>query len=256
MKNIKNINELKISNINDVNKKMLNSITVLKENNTFNKVNCFLKTYQIVTNEVINLNSNDNKYFHDFEELQNLDIKFAEEFFKPLNIYLKGNKNNLKETAWNEFFKYINRKDAIPFVVMLLGINSHINGDLAISLYKANVKNHKDFLKINDILINVTNKVLLNLIYNHKDILSIPAMVIPFLSKYEFEKTIVNYRNIAWKNYNNLSTKNYDEYKSEIYKNTNEISKEIIKLFHTNNIFKIMFLSYYLNNIQPKVIDN
>lgn len=235
--------------------KLMNDINLVFEKVIkYKNISCFLYTYLIVTKKVYETNLTDKTYFNNFSLLQKLDIKFAHEFFIALKMYLNNDYDLLKNTAWNTYFNYIQRNDSIAIVNMLLGINAHINGDLAISLIKNGVNDFEDFLKINKILINVTPKILIYLIKNYHDLFSALALMFPLIANFEFKKTIVLWRSIAFENYKILQKSSKLKNKNIIYKQTNLLGIKIINTFHTKNLINFILIPIKMLNVKPKIL--
>src|SRR3989344_1197886 len=109
----------------------------------------FLETYYLVTKRVALKSLENAHFFNDVQEMDRIDIRFAELYFTPLLAFLD---NHAMPKPWNTYFKHCLSPHSKPFVQILLGINAHINADLPCALTELNYTNRKDFLAINKIL--------------------------------------------------------------------------------------------------------
>ncbi|MFB6246438.1 MAG: DUF5995 family protein [Candidatus Pacearchaeota archaeon] len=187
----------------------------------------FLKTYSLVTETVIDRQVSED-YFDDVDSLSDLDIHFASLYFKPLKKHLKSKKNY---KPWRKYFEYSSRADRIEFLNMLLGINSHINGDLPVSLYKTGYTKRKDFLRINDLLKKEISEIMWYLATRKFDLMGLAGVFFREFFVNEFTKIVVKWRDDAWKNSNKLNSKNFDKKVKEIYEKTEKAAKEMIEIF-------------------------
>lgn len=210
--------------------KMESAVAFYDSSKRFFGMASFLKTYLMVTQEVMK-NSLKKSYFKDVEALRKLDVYFASLYFKPAKDFVFGNK---KRIPWRVHFDYCSRKKSLPFVQTLTGINSHINGDLPVTLLKMNYKERKDFLKINQILLGVIPKLMKYLAFERHDFYAAGALIFRKFVVYEFKKVVVRWREDAWKNYLKLKKMNRIKRNYEIWKmrrETEKINKEIIQIF-------------------------
>ncbi|MDQ6985924.1 MAG: DUF5995 family protein [Candidatus Dojkabacteria bacterium] len=84
----------------------------------------FLETYKYVTGEVYL----SRETFNSFPQTENLDIFFANLYFKPIYSFLTEGKMPL---PWRTYLEYCNNNFHNPFLQVLIGICVHINSDLA-----------------------------------------------------------------------------------------------------------------------------
>ncbi|MDP3741669.1 MAG: DUF5995 family protein, partial [bacterium] len=143
------IKDLQRETIFDIVGRMKVLLEFFKRNPRHKNLVPFLKTYYLITKSVAERRLERKKYFADTTGLDRLDAHFADLYFRPLREYLLRGK---MKKPWQTYFKYCERKDGIPFVQMLLGINAHINSDLLTSIVDLKYGNRKDFLTINIIL--------------------------------------------------------------------------------------------------------
>lgn len=203
----------------------------------------FLKTYHLVTKKVSESYLINKDYFEDFEVVEKLDIIFAGEFFKSFANLLDG--KELK--PWHKFYEYSLGGGEVNFLKMMLGINSHINGDLASSLYKSKFQSQNDFIKINDILLEVIPLAMNELVLNYNDIYAFGAMVFKEFTRIEFHNTVVRWRNNAWDLYISSREKSVD--KSEVYAKTENKSEALIAVFNSLDLTKLPELVTKLSSI-------
>jgi len=226
----------KSENIFEVIGKMQTLIEYFKDTKKYNSLLPFLETYYLVTKKVAEKNIQNENYYQNPKALETLDIEFAWQYFISLEKYLKS---KTKKMPWKNYFTYC-EKNKLAFLEMFIGINVHINADLCVTLAKINYKEKKDFKKINKILEELIPKVMRNLAINYKDIFGFGGVVLEDFAKNEFKKIVVKWRNQAWKNSKKLrkdSTK-----KKEIYQMTEDVSKELIRIFSEDLFNPKLFL--------------
>lgn len=214
----------KSRNISEVLVKMELSLSEFRKNPKTKSLEPFLDVYYDVTKSVLEKRFKKN-FYENPKKLEELDIEFSNLYFSPLKKYLEKNK---KLSPWKEYFKYC-EKGHIPFVKMLVGINAHINGDLAEALSKSNYKERKDFLKINKILEKLIPEVMKHLAFEDRDLFGAAGVFLPNLVNKEFKKIIVRWREDAWENSKKLR-KNPEKI-IKIHEQTENVSKEIVKIF-------------------------
>ncbi len=191
---------IKHNNISEVISLMEKSLELFsdeKDKSPENHLIPFLKTYYEVTKAVQFHHSSDEKYFEDYTSMEVLDIVFAELYFHPLADFLE------KEQApspWFNYFEYCKTGRDIPFLQMLLGINVHINGDLANAINKTDYFNKNDFEKINEILLEVLPGILSYLAWKEHDFLGFGGLILKPIYLKAFTDIIVKWRRNAWDN--------------------------------------------------------
>lgn len=192
----------------------------------------FLMTYYYVTKEVADTYITHKHFFTSTKELEKQDVYFASLYFTPLLEFLETGKTN---KPWQTYFRYCKQPEGLPFLQLLLGINAHINGDLCQSISHLHYTYHKDFLLINDILIDVIPKVMQYLAFGHHDIFGTSGMVFKKFMVHKFHRIIKQWRLTAWEN---AQEKNQKQATSYIAKKTEEIGKECIDLFSFTYMFE------------------
>ncbi len=104
--------------------------------------------------------------FADEAYLSTLDVGFAGLYFAAVDGDARG---DAVPHAWAPLFEARGRKGVAPIQFALAGMNAHINHDLALALntacdqrkvtLKRNSAQHRDFLKVNDTLERVQERV-------------------------------------------------------------------------------------------------
>jgi hypothetical protein len=98
------------------------------------------------------------KKFDDNERMERLDVYFADRYLEAWHQYRNGEKTT---KSWRRAFDAAQKNDLIVFQHLLLGVNAHINLDLAIAAAKTSpgiaIKEMKhDFDLINKIIASLT----------------------------------------------------------------------------------------------------
>lgn len=231
---ILNINTKK-ENIFDIIGKMQVLLDELKKFPYHKGLMPFLETYYLVTKKVAEKNIEHKHYYKNYNQLEKLDLHFASLYFKPLNSYLKK-REYIK--PWQTYFKYCKDSNGIPFVQMLLGINVHINADLLTSLVYLDYKEKTDFLAINTVLKDTIPEVMKFLAFKEKDFFGFSGLLFKKFITTEFKDIVVKWRLNTYKNSLILNNRNIQRYRPIIYEQTENISKDIIKIFNSPYSFK------------------
>jgi hypothetical protein len=227
--------------IYDIHERMQILCDFFEKNEKYRGFLAFLKTYEMVTQKVME-KSLDKNYFRNVEKIRELDVVFAGLYFKPLNNYV--NKKQVKE-PWKNSFKVTSKNQHLPFVQMLVGISSHINGDLPVALLKSNYKEHEDFLKVNKILLDTIPQLMEFLSFHEHDFIAAGGLLFQQFVREEFHKTVVKWRLDAWKNFQAL--KKNKEKKKELRQKTEEVNKKLIEIF--NKFEKFENLTSFVDEI-------
>lgn len=223
MGEIISLSNLKFRGIEDVISRMENYLHLFDSSPQYHHLRSFLKVYLLVTKTIQERCSSNQ--FNNPRKMESLDIYFANLYFKPLDLYLSGQK---VPSPWKTYFEYVDKK-ADPFVLMLLGINAHINSDLLQSLIYQNYLEFEDYEKVNDVLLEVIPKIMTYLTIEEKDIWGLGGLVFARFAKFEFRNTIVRWRQETWKNFQlilNANSKNFDL--KDIHQQTETLAKDII----------------------------
>ena len=154
----------------------------------------FLRAYIRITEKVAE-RSRKGEFNHP-KELEELDIRFAELYFDAVEKYLTKDE---KKSPWKKYFDYTERKDSKPVLELVLGINSHINSDLAQTIHEKNYTNREDFQKINRILAESLLPVLADLGVRRRDPSCLGILGLQPVSWLGLRK-ILNWRRFTWEN--------------------------------------------------------
>jgi hypothetical protein len=125
---------------------------------TNSRLGFFAYLYRRTTAEV--LKEVENGSFENGEQLQQMDVAFANLYLDAYNDYKAGKPVS---KCWE--FSFVNAEEKLSILQhIILGVNAHINLDLGIAT--AQTMNGKDisdiendFNKVNDILFNITNEM-------------------------------------------------------------------------------------------------
>lgn len=244
------IQDLKKETIFDVVGRMKVLLEYFKRNPKHKNLVPFLKTYYLITKSVAERSLEREDYFHNTKKLHELDAYFADLYFRPLKEYLLNKKF---KKPWQTYFRYCERKDGIPFVQMLLGINAHINSDLLTSVVNIKYTNRKDFLTINKILKEEIPNVMKFLVRVDHDIYGLGSLFFKSFALQEFRHVIVKWRGIVWRNKQKYDKENYKKARKVIHNQTEEIGKEIIRIFENLAHFRnLSHLVQRMNNLGIK----
>lgn len=151
----------------------------------------FLRAYRKITEKV----QNSKDIFEDPEELEALDLKFGELYFDAMEAYFL---NGEKRKPWNTYLNYVERDDSRPLIELLLGINSHINADLAILIDEMNYNQENDFQRVNKMLLEALYPVILDTALTRHDLESLAFIgsgPLPFIGL----RKIKSWRENAWR---------------------------------------------------------
>lgn len=196
----------------------------------------FLRTYWLVTKRVVDNSIANQSYYEDYSQVQKLDIHFASLYFNAVSQFLQ---TGAAPQPWREYFKYCQKSEGNNFLRMLLGINSHINGDLAHSLYEVDYKSESDFNKVNEVLLQVIPVVMTELAFHEHDLLGAGAVVFKQFTEMEFNKIIVTWRAQAWKNYLQMKSAGNTDNLKKIHPATESVAIQLIQLFDWKQIIHI-----------------
>ena len=214
--------------IHGVIERMEHLLEFFKNEHAYKRLIPFLETYYIVTKTVLKKRMDPPHFYDKPDDLERLDVYFASLYFQPLKKYIETGKS---EPPWAGYFSYC-EKDGIPFLQMLLGINTHINSDLCTSLIASGYSNRRDYLVINNILDEVTPKIMRFLAFSAHDIFGLGGMIFRRLMEKEFYKTVVEWRQNAWDNALTISTARNMDYQNKLFKCTEETCSRLINIFH------------------------
>jgi hypothetical protein len=119
---------------------------------------------------------------------------FGRDYLDPLRAWRRGHRRHVPE-AWRIAFRAAKRERVVTLGDVMLGINAHVNHDLAFIYYRLGVDNHDDHLHVNDVLARVQQTVLPEIAARLDPTLANQAPTDPTLSL-----DIVAWRELAWEN--------------------------------------------------------
>jgi uncharacterized protein DUF5995 len=119
---------------------------------------------------------------------------FGRDYLDPLRAWRRGHRRHVPE-AWRVAFRAAKRERVLTLGDVMLGINAHVNHDLAFIYYRLRVHNHDDHLHVNDVLARVQQTVLPEIAARLDPTLGSQAPSDPTLSL-----DIVAWRELAWEN--------------------------------------------------------
>jgi len=209
----------------------------------------FLKVYCLVTEKVVDSRFEKEKFFNNVRQLNSLDVIFCHYYFDAVEEYIfKGS----TKAPWVNCFR-ISSEHNSPFINALMGINSHINGDLPLCLLKLDFNSQKDFDKVSSILNAVIPNVLSYLAFERMDFYGAFGLLAKKFIEEEFNELIVKWRFNAYQNYLKLKkSKNIEKDIRFIKESTETISENIYNIFK-NEILNPINLIKDLNNLEVKL---
>jgi hypothetical protein len=124
---------------------------------------------------------------------------FGRDYLDPLRAWRRGNRRHVPE-AWRIAFRAAKRERVLTLGDLMLGINAHVNHDLAFIYYRLGVHNHDDHLHVNTVLTRVQPVVYPEIIATLDPTLGSQAPNDPTLSL-----DIFAWRELAWRNAGRLA---------------------------------------------------
>jgi hypothetical protein len=119
---------------------------------------------------------------------------FGRDYLNPLRAWRRGDRQDVPK-AWRIAFRAAKQKRVVTLGDLMLGINAHINRDLAFVYYRLGVDNHDDHLHVNTVLARVQQTVYPEIIGTLDPTLGQQAPNDPSLSL-----DIFAWRELAWEN--------------------------------------------------------
>ena len=180
----------------------------------------FLRAYKRITRKV----KNRKNVFDNPSELEKLDLKFGQLYFEAMKAYFEKGE---KKRPWKTYLTYVERDDSRPLLELALGINAHINADLAVLINEMEYEEKDDFQKVNKILLEALFPVIFDIAYTRRDLESftfLGAGPLPFFGL----KKITKWRENAWKS----GSKD----KEQILQETERKASDMIKIRHDKTI--------------------
>jgi hypothetical protein len=187
----------------------------------------FLKTYYWVTKRAAEKYVLYKHYFWSVREYEILDVHFASLYFKPLLDYLEEGE---MKSPWHHYFEYCKKKEGLPLLQTLLGINAHINTDLYQAMIDIDYKNKNDFFLVNTVLKEVVPDVIKMLALEH-DLVGVSGLAFRDFVNEEFKTTIIRWREEAWDNVQTYKLKKPPDHYHKISQNTELLAKDLIESF-------------------------
>lgn len=187
-------------------------------------VTSFNHTYLVITRKV--RTSARKSAFQYPEFLSQFDTAFANYYFNALERFIS---DKPIASAWNEAFVKANSKKVSNFVAMALGVNAHVNNDIALVLRDCNAqtKHYDDYVQINSIIISALNEIIDSL-PNDKYYYGPKNKFFRPIYKYFMKLLIVRWRKQAWVNY--IKLRNNIDYENEIEARAGSLARLLSKL--------------------------
>ncbi len=201
------------------------------ENTDMENLRAFNQTYLTITKNVFARMGTG--YFANDHLMTEVDIQFSRYYFNALKAYLSGRKS---PEAWKVLFDSCKANRHNQFVYMAMGVNAHVNNDLAFTLVDvvSDEAFQQDFLKVNEIIHQSTKDIILSL-EEKSSLVSFVENNFLILYKYFLDKLIENWRANVWKNYLNLkkgSTK-----KEAVEEKAFSIVKSLSNINHLSKLY-------------------
>lgn len=208
----------------------------------------FLKTYYWVTKRAAEKYVLYKHYFWSLKDYEALDVYFASLYFKPLLAYLE--KKDVSK-PWSSYFEYCQKKDGLPLLQILLGINAHINTDLYQSVVDLNYKNKNDFFLVNTVLKEIVPDVIKLLALEH-DLIGISGLAFRDFVNDEFKTTIIRWREEVWENASETNLKHIQQTYQTISQNTENLAEQLVDSF--TNIYHLHQLPSNIKKINSSSV--
>jgi hypothetical protein len=186
----------KVSGISEA-KQTLHELHGLLEQSHLERLQNFNKAYWVITKNV--LERRKRKHFEDPSFLEKFDGCFAEYYLDALRRY---SKNERTPPAWRLAFESCKNTDISPVKNMCLGINAHINNDIAQALADCNAdsRHYQDYLYVNEVILDSIYEVIDEL-HDDSAILNPKRAVIKPVYKAAMNRLARQWRSQAWEHY-------------------------------------------------------
>lgn len=199
MKNLDTLPYEQVSSIDEV----VGNFRALEEKlrrSEYDALRNFNKTYLIITKNVRARMRQ--AVFADPKFLETFDARFAKYYLEAFDKYLKG---TVAPPAWCKAFEESKKGKLPPVAIMALGVNAHVNNDIAqvLSDCKAEKRHYGDYKKINRIIRDSIYEVIDGL-DNRKMALDPKNFLLKRFYKAVMATLIISWRRKAWHNYQNL----------------------------------------------------
>lgn len=189
----------KVSGISEA-KQTLDELNELLKQSHLERLQNFNKAYWVITKNV--LERRKRKHFEDPSFLEKFDGCFAEYYLDALRRYAE---NKRAPPAWRLAFDSCKKQDTSPVKSMCLGINAHINNDIAQALAdcEADSRHHRDYLYVNEVILDSIYEVIDEL-QDDSAILNPKKTVIRPVYKAAMNRLARQWRSQAWDHYRRL----------------------------------------------------
>lgn len=223
---------MKLDSITDVIEQMEALDSELPQSD-LSHVRAFNHTYLIITKGVAqNLGTG---IFQHEDVMWNVDIKFFEYYSTPLKRYKKGEG---VPPAWRILFDKARENTSFQFLYMALGVNAHVNNDLAQTLLAAKAPEEfkDDYDRVNGIIFESLREVVWSLKENSKLIVFIEKSL--FVIYAHFLNIIIGrWRENAWQNF--LLLKEGKKDIAAIEKEAEIIAQKLVEIKGPQHFYKL-----------------
>lgn len=198
----------------------------------------FNQTYLIITKNVFKKIGT--TYFNDDQTMINVDRNFASYYCNALYMYTSG---KTPPPAWRILFEQCRTTPHFQFIFMALGVNAHVNNDLALSLYDVikNDKFKKDFDQVNTIIHTSLREVVFSLQEDTAILNKAENMLLPVYTTF-LDYVIRNWRDTAWSSYKKLKDKHTTIHAIE--QEAEEIASKLIKITNLRSLHHLRFITH------------
>ena len=216
---------------NSVVDKMMETVKKFEANKDNRTI--FLHCYSMMTANML-LAIEQNK-FHDTQWVNQLLNRFADYYFKALSCYDCGEET---PTVWKEVHKAAASKKLHVIQHLLLGVNSHINYDLVLTLYdmlspewadlsdEMRVKRYQDHCLVNLIIGETIDKVQDEVVEKYSPSMDVIDKLMGRLDEFLLLKLITAWRDKVWDHTQELLVL---ESEAERTKYILELEKKVLK---------------------------
>ena len=234
--------------IHEIRGRMATLLDVYEDSEELNGLAQFLHVYHAVTSTVADREVEE-EFFDRPDALESLDETFASLYFDPVRRFVSEGE---MRRPWKTYFEYCSGGGGRPVIKMLLGINAHINADLAHALYIEDYNQKEDYEKINGILRSELSSSM-HYLARKGDAAGFLALFDKPLAHREFRKLIVNWRELTWINYQKLEADGFEDHREELYSQTEEVAQEIIELEKGFDYLNLYSTVKKANNLKVKL---
>ncbi len=201
----------------------------LLEQEDFDSMKPFLQAYLKITREV--KKEKQRGGFDHPKALEKLDIRFAQLYFNAVRKYIKEGE---KKSPWNTYFNYIERDDSRPLIELVLGINAHINSDLAQALHETGYSHTEDFKKVDEILLRSLFPVLARVASERRDLETMGFITVPPAALAGLNRIT------TWRSFTLQNSRNRVFNIEKVRRATEQNAETIIKLRHDKRPLQVL----------------